>query len=114
DTRSARKIAYTIAHSPLVKTSFFGEDPNWGRVFAAVGYSGETFDPDRVDIAYGDISLVRRGLPMPVSQEARAHKYMKNKSFIVKIDLNQGRGTAKVWTSDLSYAYVKMNAEYRT
>ncbi len=112
--RSAKKIAYSIARSPLVKTSFFGQDPNWGRVFAAVGYSGETFDPSRVDIFYGPVPLVRRGLPTPVANEARAHKVMKNKSFRVLVELNGGRGEAKVWTSDLGYGYVKINAEYRT
>lgn len=112
--RSAKKIAYSIARSPLVKTSFFGQDPNWGRVFAAVGYSGETFDPSRVDISYGPVPLVRRGLPTPVANEARAHKIMKNKSFRVLVELNGGRGEAKVWTSDLGYGYVKINAEYRT
>lgn len=112
--RSAKKIAYSIARSPLVKTSFFGQDPNWGRVFAAVGYSGETFDPSRVDIFYGPVPLVRRGLPTPVANEARAHKVMKNKSFRVLVELNGGRGESKVWTSDLGYGYVKINAEYRT
>ncbi|MCC6273899.1 MAG: bifunctional glutamate N-acetyltransferase/amino-acid acetyltransferase ArgJ, partial [Deltaproteobacteria bacterium] len=111
--RSAKKIAYSIARSPLVKTSFFGQDPNWGRVFAAVGYSGETFDPSRVDIFYGPVPLVRRGLPTPVANEARAHKVMKNISFRVLVELNGGRGEAKVWTSDLGYGYVKINAEYR-
>ncbi|MFO1464813.1 MAG: bifunctional glutamate N-acetyltransferase/amino-acid acetyltransferase ArgJ [bacterium] len=111
---SAKRIAYRIARSPLVKTSFFGQDPNWGRVFAAVGYSGETFDPSRVDIYYGPIALVRNGLPTPVVNEAKAHKVMKNSQFRVLVDLKGGRGEAKVWTSDLGYAYVKINAEYRT
>lgn len=111
---SAKKIAYSIARSPLVKTSFFGQDPNWGRVFAAVGYSGESFDPSRVDIFYGSVPLVRQGLPTPVSNEARAHKVMKNGSFRVLVALNGGQGEAKVWTSDLGYGYVKINAEYRT
>ncbi|HCU25502.1 MAG TPA: ornithine acetyltransferase, partial [Deltaproteobacteria bacterium] len=105
---SAKKIAYAVARSSLVKTSFFGEDPNWGRVFAAVGYSGETFDPSSVDIFYGPVALVKNGLPRPVSQERKAHKIMKNKSFPVMIDLKQGRGQAQVWTSDLGYAYVKI------
>jgi len=111
---SAKRIAYSIARSPLVKTSFFGQDPNWGRVFAAVGYSGETFDPKRVDIFYGAVPLVRKGLPTPASHEAKAHKVMKNGSFRVLIDLKGGPGEAKVWTSDLGYGYVKINAEYRT
>ncbi len=111
---SARRMAYTIARSQLVKTSFFGEDPNWGRVFAALGNSGETFDPSRVDIYYGEIPLVRRGVPTGVSREAQAHKIMKNSSFLVRVELHQGKGRAQVWTSDLTYGYVKINAEYRT
>ncbi|MCE9624056.1 MAG: bifunctional glutamate N-acetyltransferase/amino-acid acetyltransferase ArgJ [Deltaproteobacteria bacterium] len=111
---SAKHIAYCIARSPLVKTSFFGKDPNWGRVFAAAGYSGETFDTSRVDIFYDSVALVLNGLPTPVSQEAKAHKVMKNQSFRVLIDLKGGKGESKVWTSDLGYPYVKINAEYRT
>lgn len=111
---SARCIAFTIARSCLVKTSFFGEDPNWGRVFAALGYSGETFDPRRVDIHYGPIPLVRKGLSTGLAYEKRAHRIMKNAAFTVRVDLHQGKGEAKVWTSDLTYDYVKINAEYRT
>ena len=111
---SARKIAYSIARSQLVKTSFFGEDPNWGRVFAAIGYSGETLNPSKVDIDYGPVPLVRRGLPTSLAQEAKAHRLMKKGHFSVKVNLNSGRGEARVFTSDLTYEYVKINAEYRT
>ncbi|MDX1387375.1 MAG: bifunctional glutamate N-acetyltransferase/amino-acid acetyltransferase ArgJ [bacterium] len=111
---SARKMAYAIANSQLVKTSFFGEDPNWGRVFAAIGYSGETFDPQRVDISYGPVPLVRGGMPTSLSNEAKAHKLMKKEHFSIIVDLKQGRGTARLLTSDLGYEYVKINAEYRT
>jgi len=111
---SAKKIAYSIARSQLVKTSFFGRDPNWGRVFAAVGYSGETFDPSSVDIYYGPVQLVRRGQPLGGSTERKAHSVMKGPGFRVLVDLHQGKGEAKIWTSDLSYDYVRINAEYRT
>lgn len=109
---SARKIAYTIARSPLVKTSFFGEDPNWGRVFAAVGYSGETFDPSRVDIFYGSVALVKNGAPTAPPSREKAHQLMLKDHFQVIVDLKQGRGEAEVWTSDLGHGYVKINAEY--
>lgn len=109
---SARKIAYTIARSPLVKTSFFGEDPNWGRVFAAVGYSGETFDPSRVDIFYGSVALVKNGAPTAPPNREKAHRLMLADHFQVIVDLKQGRGEAEVWTSDLGHGYVKINAEY--
>lgn len=111
---SARKVAYTVARSPLVKTSFFGEDPNWGRVFAAVGYSGEKFQPGKVDIYYGPVPLVRSGKPLGASHERRAHQIMQRPRFPVRIELKQGRGSARVFTSDLTYDYVKINAEYRT
>ncbi len=111
---SARRIAYAIGRSQLVKTAFFGEDPNWGRVFCALGYSGETFDPSRVDIFYGPVALVRRGLPVGSGQELKAHKVMKNQRFTVLVHLNQGKGSARILTSDLTYEYVKINAEYRT
>ncbi|HKY63868.1 MAG TPA: bifunctional glutamate N-acetyltransferase/amino-acid acetyltransferase ArgJ, partial [bacterium] len=109
---SAKKIAYTIARSPLVKTSFFGEDPNWGRVFAAVGYSGETFDPSRVDIFYGSVALVKNGAPTAPANREKAHRLMLADHFPVIVDLKQGRGEAEVWTSDLGHGYVKINAEY--
>ncbi len=111
---AAKRIAYCIARSQLVKTSFFGEDPNWGRVFAALGYSGETFNPSRVDIYYGPVPLVRNGLPTRGASEKKAHRVMRNPAFQVLVDLKLGRGEAKVWTSDLTYDYVKINAEYRT
>lgn len=111
---SAKRIAYRVARSLLVKTSFFGQDPNWGRVFAAVGYSGETIDPRRVDIDYGPVPLVRNGVPTPPANERRAHRIMKADAFTVRVHLHQGSGEAKVWTSDLGYDYVKINAEYRT
>ncbi len=111
--RSARKIADTIARSPLVKTSFFGEDPNWGRVFAAVGYSGETFQPSKVDIYYGSVPLVLKGVPQGKHQK-KAHQVMKNSTFSVLVDLHQGKGEAQIYTSDLTYDYVKINAEYST
>ncbi len=111
---SARRVAYAIGRSQLVKTAFFGEDPNWGRVFCALGYSGETFDPSCVDIFYGPVALVRRGLPVGSGQELKAHKVMKNQRFTVLVHLNQGKGSARILTSDLTYEYVKINAEYRT
>ncbi len=114
NAKSAKKIAFSIARSQLVKTSFFGEDPNWGRIFAAAGYSGETLDPSKVDIFYGPISLVKRGRPLSKVQEAKAHRLMKTPAFQVTMDLHLGKGEAKVWTSDLTYGYVKINAEYRT
>lgn len=111
---AARRMAFAVARSSLVKTSFFGEDPNWGRVLAALGYSGETFDPSRVDISYGGVALLRRGRPVGGTSQAKAHRVMKAPEFSVKIHLHGGKGQARVFASDLTYEYVKINAEYST
>lgn len=111
---AARHIAYTIARSQLVKTSFFGKDPNWGRIIAAVGYSGETLDPQKVDIFYGPHCLVRKGLPTSLKQEQKAHRLMKGDGFEVRVNLHGGPGEARVLTSDLGYEYIRINSEYRT
>lgn len=110
----AKRIAYRVGRSQLVKTSFFGEDPNWGRLLAAVGYSGEKINPEKVDIYYGKVKLVSKGLGLSKAIEKKAHQVMKNKHFQVSIDLNQGKSSFTLWTSDLTYDYVKLNAEYRT
>lgn len=110
----ARRIAYKVGRSQLVKTSFFGEDPNWGRLLAAVGYSGEKVNPEKVDIYYGKVKLVSKGLGLPKSVERKAHQVMKAKHFPIIIDLKQGKASYRIWTSDITYDYVKLNAEYRT
>lgn len=110
----AKRIAYKVGRSQLVKTSFFGEDPNWGRLLAAVGYSGERVNPEKVDIYYGKVKLVSKGLGLPKEVERKAHQVMKSKHFPVIIDLRQGKASHRIWTSDLTYDYVKLNAEYRT
>lgn len=110
----AKKFAYTVARSQLVKTSFFGEDPNWGRVLAALGYAGVNFDPQNVDIYYGKTPLLRCGAPTGLEREKQAHKVMKEPSFCVRVRLNQGKASFRLWTSDLTYDYVRINSEYRT
>ena len=112
--RAAKNIAYSVARSFLVKTAFFGEDPNWGRILAAVGYSGETLHPQRVDISIGSVCLVKKGQINKASLELKAHKIMKSKEYQVKIDLNIAQGEASLLTSDLTVDYVKLNSEYRT
>ncbi len=110
----AKRIAYKVGRSQLVKTSFFGEDPNWGRLLAAVGYSGEKVNPEKVDIYYGKVKLVSKGLGLQKTAERRAHQVMKAKHFPITIHLNQGKSSYRIWTSDITYDYVKLNAEYRT
>lgn len=110
----ARRIAYTIANSPLVKTSFFGEDPNWGRILAAAGRSGATLDPHRADIFYDKVCVARRGVSTGALKDRLAKRVMKKDGFTVTIDLHRGRASFEVWTSDLTLDYVKLNSCYRT
>jgi len=114
NSAEARQIAYSVGRSQLVKTAFFGQDPNWGRVLAAVGYSGATFTPQKTDIYYGPVKLVSKGLAVGGDSERKAHEIMKNKYFTVRVVLKQGKSAFRLWTSDLNYDYVKLNAEYRT
>lgn len=112
--REALILAKTIANSLLVKTAFFGEDPNWGRILAAMGRSGVEFDPYEVDIFVNEIQIVERGLGKGKEWEEEAHKEMKAPEFVLTIRLREGNSSAEVLTCDLSYEYVKINAEYRT
>lgn len=109
----ARTIARSICFSQLCKTAFFGQDPNWGRIACAAGYSGVAFDPARVDMWIGDLQVLRQGLPA-VYAEADAAARMSGKEITVRIVLGDGPGTCVYWTSDLSHDYVKINADYRT
>jgi len=110
----AEKIARTVANSNLVKTAFFGEDANWGRIIAAMGRSGVQFNPEKVDIAFGDVVLVRNGLALGKDVEQSATKVLKEKQFSVSIDLKEGKGCDEVYTCDFSIDYVKINADYRS
>jgi glutamate N-acetyltransferase/amino-acid N-acetyltransferase len=106
--------ARSVATSQLVKTAFFGEDANWGRIIAAVGYSGADVDPDQVNILFDDVTMVSKGLGLGPEQEAKASEILKKPEFTVTVDLALGEGSAYYYTSDLSYDYVKINADYRT
>ena len=110
----AEQAARTIANSALVKTAFFGEDANWGRIIAALGRAGIEFEQNRVDIAFDDVILVRDGLALGPEVEAAATGILKQKSFTVTVDLKCGEAAAEVYTCDLSIDYVKINADYRT
>jgi glutamate N-acetyltransferase/amino-acid N-acetyltransferase len=111
---SARQAARSVATSSLVKTAFFGEDANWGRIIAAVGYSGVNVDPNRIDISFNQIPVAISGLAVGPEQEAEATKVLQLDEFTVTIDLHQGEAGSSYYTSDLSYEYVKINAAYRT
>jgi glutamate N-acetyltransferase / amino-acid N-acetyltransferase len=110
----AERMARTVANSNLVKTAFFGEDANWGRIIAAMGRSGVHFHPDRVDIAFGQVVLVRDGLGLGKEAEAAATEILKKKNISVCIDLKDGAGCEEVYTCDFSVDYVKINADYRS
>jgi glutamate N-acetyltransferase / amino-acid N-acetyltransferase len=109
----AKKIAETIATSPLVKTAFAGGDPNWGRVFAAAGRAGIPFDPAKVDITMANIPVLRRGQPLPFNERAASNRLLADHVPIV-LHLHAGPATARYWTCDLTAEYVRINASYRT
>jgi len=115
DVGECREVAFTVAHSPLIKTALFGGDPNWGRILAAVGRApiGE-LDGTGVDIDLGDMPVVRGGLPVPDFDESRAAEIVSEPTIGIGIRLGRGGARARVWTSDLSYDYVRINADYHT
>jgi glutamate N-acetyltransferase/amino-acid N-acetyltransferase len=112
--READQAARTVANSSLVKTAFFGEDANWGRIIAALGRAGIMFEPERVDIGFDDAVLVRGGLGLGREAEESATRVLKQRQFAVNIDLKAGSGTSEIYTCDLSLDYVKINADYRS
>jgi glutamate N-acetyltransferase/amino-acid N-acetyltransferase len=113
-TSEAEQVARAVAYSPLVKTAFFGEDANWGRIICAAGYSGIAIDPDKLEIFFDDVPIVRRGLGTGLRNEARATSVMKKREYKVRLNLRRGTKTASIFTTDLSYDYVKINASYRS
>jgi glutamate N-acetyltransferase/amino-acid N-acetyltransferase len=110
----ARQAAYAIAHSPLVKTAFFGEDTNWGRILCALGHSGAQINPNRIDLFFDKVPVVKNGMGTGPRLEEKATQVIRKKSFNVKVDLHQGKNQFSVFTSDLSIDYVKINASYRS
>ncbi len=110
----AKQAAYAIAHSPLVKTAFFGEDANWGRILCALGHSGAQINPNRIDVFFDKIPIVKNGMGASPRLEEKAAEVMKKKSFGVTVDLHQGGSQFSVLTTDLSIDYVKINASYRS
>jgi glutamate N-acetyltransferase / amino-acid N-acetyltransferase len=113
-TAAAKRVAGTIATSNLVKTAFFGQDANWGRVMAALGRSGVAIDPGKVTLRFNDIVMVRRGVGMGPEAEQKIAQVFKQKEFTVTVQLGQGHAHAHMWTTDLSYDYVRINASYRS
>ncbi len=115
DNRAARRIAFSIANSPLVKTALAGEDPNWGRIVMAVGKAGEAACRDRLAIWFGDMPVAQAGMVHPDYREADGAAYMRHAELLLRVDVGTGGpGTATVWTTDLSATYVAINSDYRS
>lgn len=109
------QVAYAIAHSPLIKTAMFASDPNWGRILAAVGYAGvPNLDVNSLTIHLGDSLLVEQGACATSYSEVAGQKVMDQDEITIRVDLKRGTHSETVWTTDLSYDYVKINADYRS
>jgi glutamate N-acetyltransferase / amino-acid N-acetyltransferase len=115
DTQECLQVAYTIAHSPLVKTALFASDPNWGRILAAVGRAGlDALALERVRVYLGDVCIVSAGGRDPDYTEAAGQAVMRGEEILIRVLLGRGDACERIWTTDFSYDYVKINAEYRT
>ena len=115
DEERCKKIAETIAKSPLVKTAFFGNDPNWGRIICAIGYSGVDFNENKITLKIGDYIVFKNCKESKNFSEENVYNYLKNnKNVKIEINLNEGNCSWRYYTCDLTYDYVKINAEYRT
>lgn len=111
---AARRIGLAIGSSLLVKTAIAGEDPNWGRVVAAIGGAGEAVDPNRLALWIGDLPVASAGAVHPAYDEERVAREMKGREIAFRVDLGGGRGRATIWTCDLTHGYIDINADYRT
>ena len=110
-----RKVAYAIAHSPLVKTAFFASDPNLGRILAAVGYAGiDDLEQTGIELFLDDVHVATQGGRNPDYREEDGQRVMKQSEITVRVDLGRGAATQTVWTCDLSHEYVTINADYRS
>jgi glutamate N-acetyltransferase/amino-acid N-acetyltransferase len=110
----ARAVARTIGTSNLVKTALFGEDANWGRVMAAMGRAGVPIKPSKVNVWFEGVPMVRRGIGLGLRAERQIAKVFKRKEFTIRVGLGQGVHRSHLWTTDLSYDYVRINANYRS
>ncbi len=110
----AHKVAMSIANSPLVKTAIAGEDPNWGRIVAAVGKSGAQADRDRLTIRFGDVVVAENGWRAPDYREEEGAAHMKGQELLIQVDLGLGKAAKTVWTCDLTHRYIDINADYRS
>jgi glutamate N-acetyltransferase/amino-acid N-acetyltransferase len=115
NTQECRKVAYAIAHSPLVKTAFFASDPNLGRILAAVGYAGiDDLDQSLIELFLDDVHVATKGGRNPSYREEDGQRVMKQSEITVRVALGRGDATETVWTCDFSHEYVTINADYRS
>jgi glutamate N-acetyltransferase/amino-acid N-acetyltransferase len=115
DEAECRRVAYAVAHSPLVKTAFFASDPNLGRILAAVGYAGiDDLDPTLIDLFLDDVHVAMQGARHPRYLEADGQRVMQRAEIGMRIVLHRGAASSTVWTCDLSHDYVSINADYRS
>ena len=110
----ARKVAMSIANSPLVKTAIAGEDPNWGRIVMAIGKSGAQADRDRLSIWFGPHLVAEKGSVSKSYTEKKGATYMKKNDLVIRVDLRIGNAITTVWTCDLTHQYIEINADYRS
>jgi glutamate N-acetyltransferase / amino-acid N-acetyltransferase len=115
DEVECRKVAYAIAHSPLIKTAFFASDPNLGRILAAIGYAGiDDLDVNNMELYLGDVLVAEKGGRATSYREEQGAAIMKEADILVRVVLNRGNANVTIWTCDFSYDYVKINADYRS
>ena len=112
--KAARQIALSIANSPLVKTAIAGEDANWGRIVMAVGKAGEAADRDKLVVRVGDVDIAKNGAPVEGYDETPVAAHMKGQDIKIEVDVGVGKAEATVWTCDLTYDYIRINADYRS
>ncbi|MBF0178747.1 MAG: bifunctional glutamate N-acetyltransferase/amino-acid acetyltransferase ArgJ [Magnetococcales bacterium] len=110
----AKKAAMAVANSPLVKTALAGSDPNWGRILAAVGYSGAALDPNGLSLWLGEVQVLEQGCPAPGYSEAQGASVMAAEEIAIRVDLAMGTADFTAWTCDLTHGYISINADYRT
>ena len=110
----AKKVGFSIANSPLVKTAIAGEDPNWGRVIMAIGKSGVTFDVDKLSVKFGEIDIIFNGKINPNYNETECLEYMKNNSIDIYVDISNGSKNFTTYTMDLTKKYIEINSDYRS
>ncbi len=111
---AAKRVATTVATSNLVKTALFGEDANWGRVMGAIGRSGVPIDPNKLTVHFDNVLMVKRGMGAGLVAERKIAQVFKRREFTISVHLGQGQSRAHIWTTDLSYDYIRINASYRS